>query len=256
MSDRGAVPPGCRVASIRCLNWNAFLRQPAPTCRRSPSQGCWDSGGVDPRGGDLTGSRNELWGRRAYGEPCRECGFSWSIDPTDAEALVASLPARLTELLADASGSERHPALAWSLSSYVSHIGDNLRVWAERLAGNSLGGPTWSPAIGSIVVLGTLIRDWAMAVAMAPADLRMVHPDREETGMQNVVRSSAHDAIHHEWDIRRSRQQRHCPRARLAAGGWRFPVGGVRGCAAGACAPAICCTGQHPPGRVRLRRMA
>lgn len=81
------------------------------------------------------------WGRATYGEPCRECGFSWVIAPDDAVALVGGAHSRMTGALACARGDERHPALAWSVTGYVAHVADNLRVWAERIAGISGGGP-------------------------------------------------------------------------------------------------------------------
>ena len=49
---------------------------------------------------------------------------------------MISRPARL----AGATGRERHPDLAWTTAAYVSHVTDNLRTWAERLAGGYLAG--------------------------------------------------------------------------------------------------------------------
>lgn len=80
------------------------------------------------------------WGPRTYGDPCRECGFSWEIAPSDAGTVLARLPDRLTTLLTNASGSERHPDLDWSVTAYVAHVGDNLRIWTERVAGITRGG--------------------------------------------------------------------------------------------------------------------
>jgi hypothetical protein len=161
------------------------------------------------------------WGRHAYGEPCRECGFSWSIDASDAKMLVAKLPARLTEVLGDADGGERHPDLAWSVSAYVLHVSDNLRIWAERVAGITLGGSgsvssydenalASARAYDSICLPSALwsleraVRDWLDAVAMAPEELTMIHPERGEISVRDVIRSNAHDATHHLWDIERS----------------------------------------------------
>ena len=161
------------------------------------------------------------WGRRAYGEPCRECDFSWSIDASDAENLVASIPSRLVVSLARASGDERHPTLTWSVTAYVAHIGDNLRIWAERLAGIALGGSNVIvsyddnklavarryDALGLAGALWTLersTRDWLEAVRLAPSDLAMVHPERGTITLEDIVRSNSHDAAHHLWDIERS----------------------------------------------------
>lgn len=161
------------------------------------------------------------WGRRTYGEPCRECGFSWEIKRSEAELLIAGLHDRLAEVLAHASGTERHPALEWPVTSYVAHIGDNLRIWAERLAGITLGGSSAIAAYdqdalarartydslslaGALWTLEHSVSDWLEAAAMASSQLTMNHPDRGEISLQDVIQSNAHDAVHHEWDIRRT----------------------------------------------------
>jgi len=80
------------------------------------------------------------WGRDLYGNPCRECGYDWSISPDDALSLMAAIPARYAALVGDRDGSQRHPDLSWSAGAYVCHVTDNVRIWAERLAGCALGG--------------------------------------------------------------------------------------------------------------------
>jgi hypothetical protein len=60
----------------------------------------------------------------------------------DAQAIVAGLPAALAVDLRGARGQERIPGLAWSVTAYVAHVGDNLRIWAERLAGITAGAAT------------------------------------------------------------------------------------------------------------------
>lgn len=161
------------------------------------------------------------WGRRTYGEPCGECGYSWTIAASDAEMLVTAVPARLAKLLVGATGDERHPALAWSVKSYVAHIGDNLRIWAERLAGIALGGPRAIAsyddnklaaarnyeALSLPGVLWTLersTRDWHEAVNSPAPDLEMIHPERGRISRDDIIRNNAHDAVHHLWDIERS----------------------------------------------------
>ena len=161
------------------------------------------------------------WGRRTYGEPCRECGYSWSIAPADAQLLVAGIPARLSLMLTGAQGDERHPTLAWSVTSYVAHIGDNLRIWAERLAGVTRGGSTAIATYddnklaaarnyealslpGALWTLERSVRDWIEAVALAPLDLEMMHPHRGPIRRDDIICSNAHDALHHVWDIERS----------------------------------------------------
>ena len=164
------------------------------------------------------------WGRRTYGEPCRGCGFSWAISVSDAKSLVERLPATLEHELAGVDGRERHPDLAWSVAAYVAHVGDNLRIWAERLASiasggsnvvasydeNLLGSARGYDGVGLHGALWTLkrsVRDWLDAVEMAPDELVMVHSERGQLDVAEIVRSNAHDAAHHLWDIRRSIHQ-------------------------------------------------
>jgi len=156
-----------------------------------------------------------------YGDPCRECGFSWSLGPDEARALVARIPAALADVLAGARGDERHRGLTWDVTAYVLHVGDNLRIWSERLAGIALGGP---PAIApydqdelaaarnydgiglraALWSVGRAADDWETAMAMTAPDLVMVHPERGDLDVGDIARANAHDAAHHLWDVRRS----------------------------------------------------
>ena len=87
-------------------------------------------------------AENEWW-IREYGDPCRECGFAWATPPEEAIARVEGLPARLDELLsAGAAGVEVPAGCSWSVTGYVFHVADNLRIFAERLEGVRAGGPT------------------------------------------------------------------------------------------------------------------
>src|SRR3954465_14056769 len=79
------------------------------------------------------------WGRQVFGEPCRECGFSWTTPATEADALIATTPERYARLLRVHDGSARHPMLEWTAGGYVCHVADSLRVWAERVANVALG---------------------------------------------------------------------------------------------------------------------
>jgi DinB family protein len=160
------------------------------------------------------------WGRTTYGDPCRACGFAWTATGEESVAAVEATAARLRTMLTGADGSERHPDLTWSVVGYVCHVADNLRIWAERLAGLAsgdgrpvgrydqdllaearrydevaLGGALWS--------LDRAVADWVDAVVLArEAGITLVHPDRGEQTLLDVVRSNAHDACHHAWDVR------------------------------------------------------
>jgi hypothetical protein len=162
------------------------------------------------------------WGRSTYGDPCRECGFGWDVDTAESVALLSAVPARAAILLADARGDERHPELAWPVRGYVLHVGDNLRIWAERLAGAALGGDTKVagydndllatarsyekvPIEGALWSLRHAADAWVEAFRMArEADVVFQHPERGEESVLDIARTTAHDAFHHGWDIDRS----------------------------------------------------
>ena len=75
----------------------------------------------------------------AFGNPCRECSFDWSISFDKAVGIIQSTPDAFDGSLAGVTGLERTPDLAWSVTGYVCHVSDNLRIWAERLMGSVLG---------------------------------------------------------------------------------------------------------------------
>lgn len=164
----------------------------------------------------------ETWGRAKYGDPCRECGYDWSNTNRDAVALVAAIPGRYAALLDGRDATLKHPDLEWTAGAYVCHVTDNLRIWAERLAGAALGGETRVPgydeallgrarAYGLVPVAGALWslsaagRSWAEAMELATqAGVVLMHEGRGEQRAADVARNNAHDAYHHEWDIRRT----------------------------------------------------
>jgi len=79
--------------------------------------------------------RGQSWGAGLYGDPCRECGFDWSVSPEGAAQLVVAIPSGYAALLQGRDGTQRHPDLEWTAGAYVCHVTDNLRIWAERVAG-------------------------------------------------------------------------------------------------------------------------
>lgn len=162
----------------------------------------------------------ELWGATLYGDPCRECGYDWSITDEDAIALVASIPGRYADLLQGRDATVRHPDLDWSAGAYVCHVTDNLRIWAERLIGATVGGetqvPGYDPALlgrarvyhlvpiaGALWSLSAAAGSWVEAVRLA-SGVVLQHEARGEQRVTDVARNNAHDAYHHEWDIRRT----------------------------------------------------
>ena len=80
------------------------------------------------------------WGAQTWGEPCRECGFSWDTPADQALATMTTVPARFRAVTDDATGTETGAGLTWSVGAYVCHVADNLRVFAERLVGVTRSG--------------------------------------------------------------------------------------------------------------------
>jgi hypothetical protein len=156
-----------------------------------------------------------------YGDPCLECGISTTLAPEEAIAVVLDLPDSFSEVLEGSSGDERHPDLTWPVSAYVCHVADNLRIWAERLAGVANGAPqevgTFDERLLAVARnydrvpleagLWSLRRSvaWHEAVRLAvTADVLLLHPERGELDLADVMRGNAHDSLHHRWDIERS----------------------------------------------------
>ena len=75
------------------------------------------------------------WGASVYGDPCRECGYSWTISLADGVSLVASLPFAYSELLEGWSGRG-----ATSKSLLVGQrVGASCRRQPEDLGGAAHG---------------------------------------------------------------------------------------------------------------------
>jgi hypothetical protein len=162
------------------------------------------------------------WGVSVYGDPCRECGFSWSTTDDDARSLVMATPTRFASLIGQRDGSQRYGAHAWPVVGYVCHVGDNLRIWAERLIGVARGATPeiaaydsdqlaearryqQVPLPGALWSLERSVQSWLFAVGVAAeGGVVVVHPDRGPQSVTDVVRSNAHDAYHHGWDIERA----------------------------------------------------
>jgi hypothetical protein len=162
-----------------------------------------------------------LWGSQLYGNPCRECDFSWEIAAADALSLVQQLPKLYAARLDGATGKETCTELTWSVSTYVSHVSDNLRIWSERLAGARLSGERRVAgydqdllsvarrydAINLLAALWSLdwaVREWSTSLRLAlAAGTELHHADHGRQSAADVARNNAHDASHHLWDIGR-----------------------------------------------------
>jgi hypothetical protein len=162
------------------------------------------------------------WGRKTFGDPCRECDYDWSISQEDAISLVGEMPSVFRKLVEGQDVSRRHPDLSWSVKQYVCHVVDNLRISAERLAGAAAGGDRRVGAYdqdslaearnyeqvlieGALWSLERAVRDWQDAIELSSkAGVVLSHPERGDQSVLDVCRNNAHDANHHRWDIERS----------------------------------------------------
>lgn len=171
---------------------------------------------------DRTATPVERWGADLYGDPCRGCGFDWSVSPGEAVRILEELPARFRELLGRCTGRERHPDLAWGPVAYVCHVADNLRAWAEGLAaGARTSGeadvPGYDPDLlaqarryarivpeAALWSLERAVASWSDAVTVAlDRGVVLHHAARGVQRAEDVARNNAHDAHHHAWDVRR-----------------------------------------------------
>jgi len=160
------------------------------------------------------------WGRHTYGDPCRGCGYRWSLGHDQLVDIVRSTPGAYVTLLGGHDGSERIESLSWSASSYVCHVVDNLRIWAERLMGATTSpvffdpydadllararGYSAVPLQGALWSLGRAAGDWVVAVGAAShSGASLVHRDRGPQSLLDTMRNNAHDAFHHRWDLAR-----------------------------------------------------
>jgi hypothetical protein len=143
------------------------------------------------------------------------------VSSDEGIAMMAGMPARFHDAVGSADGTEVGAGLRWSVTAYVCHVADNLRIFAERMVGVARGGGTRVAAYNqddlgevrdydSVAVQGALwsleraVSDWLAAVAMAHAfDVVFDHPERGRFSWADVVSSNLHDATHHEFDIRR-----------------------------------------------------
>lgn len=159
--------------------------------------------------------------RERYGDPCRGCGYIWSIDDDTCRQIIKVAPARLSALLLGRSGSERDPELEWSTAAYVAHAADNTRIWAERLAAVALGASTPVapydevalglarsyqdlPIEGCIWSFDRAVADWQTAEALATAkDAVLDHPEMGTLGVRAVRLIVGHEVHHHEADVAR-----------------------------------------------------
>jgi hypothetical protein len=163
----------------------------------------------------------DRWGAALYGEPCRQCAFTWSAGLAATISLMRDIPDSIDELVKGARGTERLPDLGWNVSAYVAHMTDNTRIWSERLIAVARGADArivpYDPDLlaesrrynevaleGARWSLRIAVAAWLDAVAEAKlAEVVVLHSERGAMEVFDVVASNAHDAFHHRWDVTR-----------------------------------------------------
>jgi hypothetical protein len=157
--------------------------------------------------------------RVAYGDPCRGCGFEWSVEPAICVAIVSDAPARFKSILAGQVGRKVHPNLEWNATAYVVHVTDVLRIWSDRIAAVALGasdpvvpydedrlggvrGYVSLPLPGALWSLGRAVGDWQAAEHLAQsAVVTLAHPVQGPLPLDDVRRIMAHEIVHHAADL-------------------------------------------------------
>jgi len=158
--------------------------------------------------------------RAAYGDPCRECGFEWSVEPAACVAIVSDAPARFNALLSGQEGRKAHPNLEWNATAYVVHVADVLRIWSDRIAAAALGasddpvvpydedrlgdtrGYLSLPLPGALWSLARAVGDWQAAEQLAEsAIVTLSHPEQGPLPLDDVRRIMAHEIEHHIADL-------------------------------------------------------
>ena len=157
--------------------------------------------------------------RGAYGDPCRGCGFEWSVRPTACSETIGNAPARFRALLVGQEGQKRSTALQWNGTAYVVHVADGLRIWADRVAAAALGssdpivpydegrlgdirGYASLPLAGALWSLERAARDWQAAEELAQsAGVTLDHPEQGRLSLDEVRKIMAHEIEHHAADL-------------------------------------------------------
>lgn len=136
--------------------------------------------------------------------------------------MMAGVPARFREAVGRSDGTSVGAGLTWSVTAYVCHVADNLRISAERLVGiardsgpeivaydqDDLAEVRHYDAVaiqGALWSLERAVSDWLAAIDVARvADVVFDHPERGRYSWIDVSSSNLHDALHHEFDVRRT----------------------------------------------------
>jgi hypothetical protein len=168
----------------------------------------------------LTAAIAEMLTAPGDSSDCEACGFSWLTDAEQALRAVEHAPGRFAELLAGKDGTVAPAPRVWSPSAYVWHVSDLVRAWAERL--HSLASDPQAAWAGfdpdelararHYDALPQVSGPWAVArsvdalrqsLGSVAIDTAFVHPEWGSGTVADALRWLAHEAVHHELDVRR-----------------------------------------------------
>jgi DinB superfamily len=153
-------------------------------------------------------------------ERCGECGFDWSISPSEAILLAVEDIGRYPDPGRIRSSERPVPPGTWTPTQYLWHVVDVLRFGTERLwtlvfrPGSEV--PSWdenvlaavrsygalSPEAGARV-LEDSVPPWRKAAEAAPAEATVDHPEYGRLSAADMIRRNSHDVHHHLMDIER-----------------------------------------------------
>lgn len=160
-------------------------------------------------------------GRRALGfgdaDTCPQCGADWVRAGGATRRIIAGAADRYGALLADGEEQEREPGV-WSPTAYTVHVGDWLRIWAERLVAVAAEPDRPLPSLDQDVlaaarayeevseaaalhVLASGARE-VLEVAERIGPVVLEHPDFGAGDTEAILSWLAHEVDHHAWDVR------------------------------------------------------
>lgn len=151
---------------------------------------------------------------------CAECGFSWLTESRGALDAVERAPGRFEELLAGTDGTVAPAPEVWSPSAYVWHVSDLVRAWAERLHSLAVDpqaawagfDPDELAQARHYDALPQASGPWAVArsvdalrksLGSLASDTAFTHPEWGSGTVADALRWLAHEAVHHDLDVRR-----------------------------------------------------
>jgi hypothetical protein len=156
---------------------------------------------------------------------CAECGFHWEMSRQHATELVAQVPDAAAAVITRIQDPTQRIGNRWSVSMYVWHLVDVLRIGTERLLtlthDPDRGITCWdenalaevrryqqlSPVVG-VIVLRSAAQAWTTTAVVAPADIQVRHPQFGTLGALEIIRRNAHEVHHHLMDINRADTRR------------------------------------------------